>query len=134
MKELKKETIYLKEYDVTVNAYLTPNQIEAIALEVIKLPSWIEREQTICYHVLKYATDINGETLDNLDPNTIVASGLWCEVEYEVRNLHEISEAVKFYESPVRLLADVAQKLPDLLEQLKGVDIKDIIGNADIQQ
>lgn len=134
MKELKKEAIYLKEYDINVNAYLAPDQIEAIALEVIKLPSWIEREQTICYHTLRYATDIGGETLDNLDPDTIVASGLWMAVMCEIRNFHEITEAVKFYESPVRLLADVAQKLPDLLEQLRGIDIKDVIGNADISQ
>lgn len=133
MKKLKQEKIYIEKYDVNVNTYLTPIQIEAIALEVIKQPSWIEREQIICYHTLRYATDIDIKTLDALDPALIVASGLWYEVVSAIHNFENIQEAIKFYESPVRVLADVAKEMPGLLEQLKGISIKDVIDNADIQ-
>ena len=52
MKELIAKKVYLKEYDINVNPYLTPTQVEDIAKTVINLNSWLEREQMICCAVL----------------------------------------------------------------------------------
>ncbi len=132
MKELVAKKVYLKEYDINVNAYLTAAQIDDIARAVINLNSWLEREQMICYKVLCYATDIGEKKIEELDPDMIMTSGLYDEVMLHIINSTDIYSAIKHYESPVRMLADIAQNMPELLEQLKGIDIKDVIGNADV--
>lgn len=132
MKELIAKKVYLKEYDINVNPYLTPTQVEDIAKTVINLNSWLEREQMICYKALCYATDIGKSKIEELDPDMIASSGLYSEVMLHIINFSDIYDAIKHYESPVRMLADIAQNMPELLEQLKGIDIKDVIGNANV--
>lgn len=132
MKELIAKKVYLKEYDINVNPYLTPTQVEDIAKTVINLNSWLEREQMICYKVLCCATDIGESEIEELDPDMIASSGLYSEVMLHIINFSDIHNAIKHYESPVRMLADIAQNMPELLEQLKGIDIKDVIGNANV--
>lgn len=132
MKELIAKKVYLEEYDINVNPYLTPTQVEDIAKAVINLNSWLEREQMICYKVLCYATDIGESKIEELDPDMIASSGLYSEVMLHIINFSDIYNAIKHYESPVRMLADIAQNMPELLEQLKGIDIKDVIENANV--
>lgn len=132
MKELVPEKRYLEEYDVNVTCHLTPAQIDDIAKTVVNLNTWLEREQMICYKILCYATDIGEEKIEELDPDMIAMSGLYHEVKIHIRNSLDIYAAIKYYESPVRMLADIAQNMPELLEQLKGIDIKDVIGNANV--
>lgn len=127
MKELKTKTIHNDEYDVEINALLSATQIDKIAQEVIKLGTYLEREQMICYLVLNYCTNIDKETIEDADPDVIMQSGLWEAVKSSVYNFYEIEDAIKFYESPVRMLAEIADVLPDLTKQLQGVDLGEVI-------
>ena len=127
MKELKTKTIHNDEYDVEINALLSATQIDKIAQEVIKLGTYLEREQMICYLVLNYCTNIDKEAINEADPDVIVQSGLWEAVKSSVYNFYEIEDAIKFYESPVRMLAEIADVLPDLTKQLQGVDLGEVI-------
>ena len=57
----------------------------------------------------------------------IIQSGLWEALKDSVYNFYEIEAAVKFYESPVRMIAEIANVLPDLTKQLQGVDLGEVI-------
>lgn len=131
MKELKEQTSYIDDFDVNVKHYLTLGEIDEIAMEVAKLGTFLEREQMICYKVLCYCTDIGEDVIAELDPDEIIKSGLWDNVESEIYNFYAIHAAIKFYESPVRLLSDIAKMIPGLEESLKNIDaakvIKDVI-------
>ena len=127
MKELKTKTIHNDEYDIEINSLLSATHIDKIAQEVIKLGTYLEREQMICYLVLNYCTNIDKEAIEDADPDVIVQSGLWEAVKSSVYNFYEIEDAVKFYESPVRMLAEIANVLPDLTKQLQGVDLGEVI-------
>lgn len=132
MKELKIKTVYNDEYGITINCFLSSEQIEEIAREVIKLPSYVEREQMTCYKVLSLCTDIGVDEIENADPNLIEKSGLWEAVKSCIFNFYELEDAIEFYESVVRLLADISEKLPDLISQLRGIDLKKVFKN-DVQ-
>lgn len=127
MKELKTKTIHNDEYDIEINSLLSATQIDKIAQEVINLKTYLEREQMICYLVLNYCTNIDKEAIEDADPDVIVQSGLWEAVKSSVYNFYEIEDAIKFYESPVRMLAEIANVLPDLTKQLQGVDLGEVI-------
>jgi hypothetical protein len=127
MKELKIKTIHDNEYDVEINPLLSATQIDKIAQAVIKLETYLEREQMICYLVLNYCTNIDKEIIEDTDPDVIMRSGLWEVVKTTVYNFYEIEDAIKFYESPVRMLAEIADVLPDLTKQLQGVDLGEVI-------
>lgn len=127
MKELKTKTIHNDEYDIEINALLSATQIDKIAQEVIKLGTYLEREQMICYLVLNYCTNIDKEAIEDADPDVIMQSGFWEAVKSSVYNFYEIEDAIKFYESPVRMLAEIADVLPDLTKQLQGVDLGEVI-------
>ena len=127
MKELKTKTIHNDEYNIEINALLSATQIDKIAQEVIKLGTYLEREQMICYLVLNYCTNIDKEAIEDADPDVIMQSGLWEAVKSSVYNFYEIEDAIKFYESPVRMLAEIADVLPDLTKQLQGVDLGEVI-------
>lgn len=127
MKELKIKTIHDNEYDIEINSLLSATQIDKIAQAVIKLETYLEREQMICYLVLNYCTNIDKEIIEDTDPDVIMRSGLWEAVKTAVYNFYEIEDAIKFYESPVRMLAEIADVLPDLTKQLQGVDLGEVI-------
>lgn len=130
MKELEIKKIHSDEYDIEINCFLTADQIDAIAREVISFETYTEREQTICYRVLCLCTDIGAEIIENTGPNLIEQSGLWDTVKNGIYNFYEIQEAIKFYESPVRMLADIAKALPNLTQQLQGIDLGEVIQNG----
>lgn len=127
MKELKIKTIHDNEYGIEINPLLSATQIDKIAQAVIKLETYLEREQMICYLVLNYCTNIDKEIIEDTDPDVIMRSGLWEAVKTTVYNFYEIEDAIKFYESPVRMLAEIADVLPDLTKQLQGVDLGEVI-------
>lgn len=127
MKELKIKTIHDNEYNIEINPLLSATQIDKIAQAVIKLETYLEREQMICYLVLNYCTNIDKEIIEDTDPDVIMRSGLWEVVKTTVYNFYEIEDAIKFYESPVRMLAEIADVLPDLTKQLQGVDLGEVI-------
>lgn len=122
MKEIKAmDKVYLEEYDIHVNPYLTYAQIQAIVNGVKGLDSWAEREQNIDMCVLAFATDIPTEKLEELGHDALLQSGLINAVMWEIKNLHCVYEAIEYTESTKRALAQIIKALPKYQEQLDAV-------------
>ena len=122
MKEIKAmDKVYLEEYDVHVNPYLTYAQIQAIVNGVKGLDSWAEREQNIDMCVLAFATDIPTEKLEELGHDALLQSGLINAVMWEIKNLHRVYGAIEYTESTKRALAQIIKALPKYQEQLDAV-------------
>lgn len=122
MKEIKAmDKVYLEEYDVYVNPYLTYAQIQAIVNGVKGLDGWAEREQNIDMCVLAFATDIPTEKLEELGHDALLQSGLITEVKGEIQNLYRVREAIEYTESTKRALAQIIKALPKYQEQLDAV-------------
>ena len=129
MKEIKAmDKVYLEEFDVYVNPYLTYAQIQAIVNGVKSLDSWAEREQNIDMCVLAFATDIPTEKLEELGHDALLQSGLINAVMLEIKNLHNVYEAIEYTESIKCLLTQVIKNLPDYQKQLDAMVKK--YGNA----
>lgn len=122
MKEIKNiEKIYLEEFDVYVNPYLTYSQIQQIINAVIKFDKWSERQQNIDMLVLYHATDINKDKLDELDYDLILCSGLIDAVRGAIVNLNKINEGIAYTESTQRALAQIIKEMPKILSPLEAV-------------
>ena len=122
MKEIKAmDKVYLEEFDVYVNPYLTYAQIQAIVNGVKSLDSWAEREQNIDMCVLAFATDIPTEKLEELGHDVLLQSGLINAVCGEIKNLFSVYEAIEYTESTKRALAQIIKALPKYQEQIDAV-------------
>ena len=122
MKEIKAmDKVYIEEFDVYVNPYLTYAQIQAIVNGVKSLDSWAEREQNIDMCVLAFATDIPTEKLEELGHDALLQSGLINAVCGEIKNLFSVYEAIEYTESTKRALAQIIKALPKYQEQLDAV-------------
>lgn len=122
MKEIKAmDKVYLAQYDVYVNPYLTYAQIQVIVNGVKGLDGWAEREQNIDMCVLAFATDIPTEKLEELGHDALLQSGLIDAVKWEIKNLHGVYEAIEYTESTKRALAQIIKALPKYQEQLDAV-------------
>ena len=122
MKEIKAmDKVYLEEFDVHVNPYLTYAQIQAIVNGVKGLDSWAERKQNIDMCVLAFATDIPTEKLEELGHDALLQSGLIDAVYCKIENLLNVYEAIEYTESTKRALAQIIKALPKYQEQLDAV-------------
>ena len=122
MKEIKAmDKVYLEEFDVYVNPYLTYAQIQAIVNGVKSLDSWAEREQNIDMCVLAFATDIPTDKLEEVGHDALLQSGLINAVCGEIKNLFSVYEAIEYTESTKRALAQIIKALPKYQEQLDAV-------------
>ena len=122
MKEIKAmDKVYLEEFDVYVNPYLTYAQIQAIVNGVKNLDSWAEREQNIDMCVLAFATNMTTEKLEELGHDALLQSGLINAVCGEIKNLFSVYEAIEYTESTKRALAQIIKALPKYQEQLDAV-------------
>ena len=122
MKDIKAmDKVYLEEFDVHVNPYLTYAQIQAIVNGVKGLDSWAEREQNIDMCVLAFATDIPTEKLEELGHDALLQSGLINAVCGEIKNLFSVYEAIEYTASTKRALAQIIKALPKYQEQLDAV-------------
>lgn len=122
MKEIKAmDKVYLEEFDVYVNPYLTYAQIQAIVNGVKSLDSWAEREQNIDMCVLAFATDIPTEKLEEVGHDALLQSGLINAVCGEIKNLFSVYEAIEYTESTKRALAQIIKALPKYQEQIDAV-------------
>ena len=122
MKEIKAmDKVYIEEFDVYVNPYLTYAQIQAIVNGVKSLDSWAEREQNIDMCVLAFATDIPTEKLEEVGHDALLQSGLINAVCGEIKNLFSVYEAIEYTESTKRALAQIIKALPKYQEQLDAV-------------
>lgn len=124
MKEIKRKIHYNEEFDINVNYYLTYAEIQAIADSVVKLESWAERQTNIDMLVLKYATDIPMEVLQEKGHDILLASGLIEDVMYSIKNISQLYEAISYATSMNKFIGDVIKLWPKYQKQIEGV-IKD---------
>ena len=128
MKEIKgNQTVYLEDYDITVNKYLTYAQIQQIANAVVAASAndaddtWANRETNIDMLVLYHATDIGKEKLEEIGHDDLLTSGLIQAVREQIKNYYEIFEAIDYIENNQRAINKMLKSLPKILEDSKGL-------------
>ena len=128
MKEIKgNQTVYLEDYDVTVNKYLTYAQIQQIANAVVAASvndsddTWANRETNIDMLMLYHATDIGKEKLEEIGHDDLLTSGLIDTVQFRIENYHEIYAAIDYIENNQRAINKMLKSLPKILEDSKGL-------------
>ena len=128
MKEIKgNQTVYLEDYGITVNKYLTYAQIQQIANAVVAASvndsddTWANRETNIDMLVLYHATDIGKEKLEEIGHDALLTSGLIEAVRYRINNLYNIDEAIDYIENNQRAINKMLKSLPKILEDSKGL-------------
>lgn len=125
MKEIKvKENIYLEDFDVHVNQYLTYAQIQQIVNAVIVFDTWSERHQNIDMLILYHATDINKDELEKYDIDILKQSGLIDAVKNNIVNLNELNEAIEYTTSVQRSLSQILKQMPQISKALNKGDRK----------
>ena len=128
MKEIKgNQTVYLEDYDVTVNKYLTYAQIQQIANAVVAASvndsddTWANRQTNIDMLMLYHATDIGKEKLEEIGHDNLLTSGLIEAVRYRIENLYNIDAAIDYIENNQRAINKLLKSLPKVLEETKGL-------------
>ena len=128
MKEIKgNQTVYLEDYGITVNKYLTYAQIQQIANAVVAASvndsddTWANRETNIDMLMLYHATDIGKEKLEEIGHDALLTSGLIEAVRYRIENLYDINEAIDYIENNQRAINKMLKSLPKILEDSKGL-------------
>ena len=128
MKEIKgNQTVYLEDYDITVNKYLTYAQIQQIANAVVAASvndsddTWANRETNIDMLMLYHATDIGKEKLEEIGHDTLLTSGLIEAVRYRIENLYNVDDAIDYIENNQRAINKMLKSLPKVLEEAKGL-------------
>ena len=128
MKEIKgNQTVYLEDYDITVNKYLTYAQIQQIANAVVAASAndaddtWANRETNIDMLVLYHATDIGKEKLEEIGHDNLLTSGLIDAVRYRIENLYSVNDAIDYIENNQRAINKMLKSLPKILEDSKGL-------------
>ena len=128
MKEIKgNQTVYLEDYDITVNKYLTYAQIQQIANAVVAASvndsddTWANRQTNIDMLMLYHATDIGKEKLEEIGHDTLLTSGLIEAVRYRIENLYNVDEAIDYIENNQRAINKMLKSLPKILEETKGL-------------
>ena len=128
MKEIKgNQTVYLEDYDVTVNKYLTYAQIQQIANAVVAASTnnaddtWANRETNIDMLMLYHATDIGKEKLEEIGHDALLTSGLIEAVRCCIENLYNVDEAIDYIENNQRAINKMLKSLPKILEDSKGL-------------
>ena len=128
MKEIKgNQTVYLEDYDVTVNKYLTYAQIQQIANAVVAASvndsddTWANRETNIDMLMLYHATDIGKEKLEEIGHDVLLTSGLIESVRCCIENLYDVDDAINYIEDNQRAIGKLLKSLPKVLEETKGL-------------
>ena len=128
MKEIKgNQTVYLEDYDITVNKYLTYAQIQQIANAVVAASvndsddTWANRQTNIDMLMLYHATDIGKEKLEEIGHDDLLTSGLIEAVRYRIENLYNIDAAIDYIENNQRAINKLLKSLPKVLEETKGL-------------
>ena len=128
MKEIKgNQTVYLEDYDITVNKYLTYAQIQQIANAVVAASTndsddtWANRQTNIDMLMLYHATDISKEKLEEIGHDILLSSGLIKAVFNNIENYFDIYEAINYIEDNQRAINKMLKSLPKILEDSKGL-------------
>ena len=119
MKEIKaKSSIYLEDYDIEVNPYLTYSQVQQIVNAVKTQDSWAVRQQSIDMLMLYHATNITKDQLEKVGHDVLLQSGLIDSVRNCICNMDKVYEGLAYTESTQRALAQIIKELPKLTEPL----------------
>ena len=117
MKELKGiDSIYLEDYDIKVNKYLTEAQIQQIVNAIIQFDTWAEREENKNILVLYHATDMTKEDIEKYPYDILQSSGLIDTVVKNIDNYEEINKAVNWTEGMSRTLNQIAKELGKMMK------------------
>lgn len=121
MKEIKRKTHYIEEFDINVNDYLTYAEIQVIVNGIIKFDTWSERQTNIDMLVLNFATDIGAEKLQEIGHEALLESGLIDAVNNHIVNYTQIYEGIRYTESIVKALNDIVKLFPQYQKQIEAV-------------
>lgn len=118
---MKMDKTHLEEYGVDVKRYLSYAEIQSIADGCVELQTWSERQQNIDMLVLHFVAGIPVETLEKNGHDYYLQNGMIDAVSACVTNIFQIEEAIKFTESPVRLLSQLAKEIPEFSRKVDEV-------------
>lgn len=122
MKEIKSiNKIYLDEFDIYVEPYLTYDQIQKISESIVTQEDWAVRQQTMDMLILYYATDISKEEMEQVGHDDLLKSGIIDAVKNSIKNLNQVQEAIDYIQSPIKALKQFSDKLPELKKSLQEV-------------
>lgn len=122
MKEIKNlEPVYLEEYDIHVNRYLTYAQIQQIVNAVIQFDTWAERQQNIDMLILYHATDMDSKQIEEVGIDTMLCSGVVTNVKNCIHNYYDIFDAIDYTESIQRSLTQIFRELPKYMDKVEEV-------------
>lgn len=121
LKEIKRKTHYIEEFDINVNDYLTYAEIQVIVNSIIKFDTWSERQTNIDMLVLNFATDIGAEKLQEIGHESLLESGLIDAVNNHIVNYTQIYEGIRYTESIVKALNDIVKLFPQYQKQIEAV-------------
>lgn len=121
LKEIKRKTHYLEEFDINVNDYLTYAEIQVIVDSIIKFNTWSERQTNIDMLILNFVTDIGAEKLQEIGHEALLESGLIDAVNNHIVNYTQIYEGIRYTESIVKALNDIVKLFPQYQKQIEAV-------------
>lgn len=122
MKEIKKvNSVHLDECGLNVKPYLTYAEIQTIANKAKTANDWAERQEIIDMCLLYFATDAGKAIIDNYTHDTWLASGIIDEVKAQIENMAQVDEALKYEESPMRIIMQIAKEMPEFNKKLDEV-------------
>lgn len=132
----EKKTVYLDEYGITVNRYLTYAQIQQIVEATMKFHTWAERQQNIDMLMLVHATDMGVEEIEKYAHDELVQSGLIDKVASNVENIWDINNALEYHESTQRALAQILTEVNKIMDTPVGKNAvqkfaRKVMNNAD---
>lgn len=120
MKELKPiEKIYLEDYDVYVNPYLTYAQIQQISNAMSLDWKWAEAKVNLDMLVLYHATNLSKEDIEGTEHELFFSSGLIEAVYESIRNLDQLKDALDYKQSFARWMTQLMKNLPKMIGPLK---------------
>lgn len=118
---MKMDKTHLEEYGVDVKRYLSYAEIQSIADGCVELQTWADRQQNLDMLVMHFAAGIPVEELEKNGHDYYLQSGMIDAVSACVTNIFQIEEAIKFTESPVRLLSQLAKEIPEFSRKVDEV-------------
>lgn len=140
-------TVYLENYDINVNKYLTYAQIQTIvnSTEVLMKStktnkdgttslsnSWAERQTNIDMLLLVLATDLKPEEIEG-NHSAFLQSGLIDEVKGAIENYWQLEEAFAYTESWDKVLIDTVKKLTDILKNSNPKAVAEAIADGGLR-
>lgn len=113
--------VYVQEFDIEVNPYLTTAQIQQIAKAVVVFDNWSEREMNKNMLLMFHATNIGKEELDKHEYSELDASGIFEIVGSKIKNKYKIDEAINHMEiiQRQRVITQILSKIAPMLEMIK---------------